>query len=147
MSQRILAACGLVLTCLLAGCGAGVAADPAEDAKLWQGNWMLVAATENGQQQTADLQWVVSGDHYNIRLNGVLNQDPYKITLDAAHKHVDVFHHDTPAGTFGGSLKGIYEVQAGSLKVCFDPTARAYPSSFDAGPGSRRVMYEFRRAQ
>jgi uncharacterized protein (TIGR03067 family) len=147
MSRQISAACALLLSCLLAGCGAGIAADPAEDAKLWQGTWTLVAATENGQRQTADLQWVVSGDHYNIRLNGVFNRDPYKITLDATHKQVDVFHHDTPQGTFGGSLKGIYEVQAGSLKVCFDPTARSYPSSFDAGPGSRRVTYEFRRAQ
>jgi len=131
--------------CLLSACGVG-AADAADDAKLWQGTWKLVSATENGQPQTGDLQWVVDGDHYNIRLNGVTHQDPYQITLHPAQKHIDVFHHEVPKGNYyGGSVKGIYEIRSDSLRVCYDLTGRAYPASFDAGPGSRRAIFEFRR--
>ena len=66
------------------------------------------------------------------------------ITLDASNKHIDVFHHDTPPGTYGGKLKGIYEIND-SLTVCYDLTAERYPKSLDAPRGSRQVLYKFRR--
>ena len=146
MSRIVAAVCLIVVSCLLAGC-AGLAADPAEDARLWQGTWTLVSVTSNGATQAADMQWVVDGDHYNIRLNGQLHADPYRITLDAAHKRVDLFHHETPKGTYGGSAKGIDAIHPDSLTVCYDLTGREYPRSFDAGPGSRRAVYTFRRVR
>lgn len=136
----------LVLSsCCLAGCGATDAADSAGDMTRWQGTWKLVSCTWNGQPQTADLQWIVEGDRYLIRLDGQTHEDPNPFTLDASRKHIDVNHHDTPRGTYGGKLKGIYEVSEGSLRVCYDLTGSQYPSSFDAAPGSRRVLYQFRR--
>src|SRR6266481_4386034 len=82
---------------------------------------------------------------YTIRLDGVSNQDPYMIKLNASQKQVDVFHHWTPPGTSGGKLKGIYEVSSDSLTVCYDLTDQAYPKSFEAKRGSRQVLYQFRR--
>jgi uncharacterized protein (TIGR03067 family) len=158
---RVAAGCLLVLSsgCLV-GCGqsstidsanaakaAGVgncAAATAEDTRQWQGTWTLVSATWNGETQTADAQWVVDGDHYTVRHNGMDAEiDPFK--LDACRKHVDVHHHDTPKGTYGGSLKGIYEIKGDRLRVAYDSTARQYPTSFESKPGSRHVSYEFRR--
>jgi uncharacterized protein (TIGR03067 family) len=131
--------------CLLAGCGAVSSADSAEDFKKWQGTWKMVATTYDGEPQGGDLDWVVEGDHYNIRLDQRLNPDPYTITLDASSKRVDIFHHDTPPRIYGGKLKGIYEVSGDSLKVCYELTAQRYPKSFDAPRGSRQVLYQFRR--
>jgi uncharacterized protein (TIGR03067 family) len=120
------------------------AAATAEDTRQWQGTWTLVSATWNGESQTADAKWVVDGDHYTVRHNGSdAEVDPFK--LDGCNKHVDVHHHDTPKGTYGGSLKGIYEIKADRLRVAYDPTARQYPTSFESKPGSRQVSYEFRR--
>ena len=82
---------------------------------------------------------------YTIRLDGVSNQDPYMIKLNASQKQVDVFHHWTPPGTSGGKLKGIYEVSSDFLTVCYDLTDQQYPKSFEAGRGSRQVLYQFRR--
>jgi len=135
----------VVLTCCLAGCGATHATDAAEDAKLWQGTWKMVSCTWNGAPQTGDLHWIVEGDRYTIRLDGQSHNDPYPFTLDAAQKHIDVNHHETPEGTYGGNLKGIYEISADSLRVCYDLTGRQYPRSFEAGPGSRQVLYQFQR--
>jgi uncharacterized protein (TIGR03067 family) len=134
----------IVLSCLLTGC-ASQAADTSDDTASWQGTWNLVACTWNGEPQNGDTQWIVSGDLYNIRLNGQTGSDPYHFTLDASQKRIDVFHHDTPEGTYGGKLKGIYELLGDSLKVCYDLTGERYPNSFAAGPGSRQVVYEFRR--
>jgi uncharacterized protein (TIGR03067 family) len=141
------------VACSLVGCGAPPAADPSADrpaggsadAKDWQGTWRLVSCTYDGEPQAGEMEWVVDGDQYKIRTEGQLGADPYPFTLDAGKKRIDVKHHDTPEGTYGGSLKGIYEIRGDSLKVCYDLTARQYPTSFDAPKGSRRVVYQFQR--
>jgi uncharacterized protein (TIGR03067 family) len=137
----------VILSCLAAGCGATRAADKANDTARWQGTWKLVSATSNGQTETANLKWIVSGDHYNICINGNTGSDPYMIKLDPSKKQIDVFHHDTPKGTYGGSYKGIYEIKGDSLKVCYDGKGQRYPQSFDAGPGSGQLLYQFQREQ
>ena len=136
----------ILFACLLAGCSVNhAAATEADDARAWQGTWKLVACTANGESEMADLQWIVSGDHYNIRLKGHTGEDPYTIKLDPKQKQIDVFHHETPKGTWGGSLKGIYEIKGNSLKVCYDLKGQRYPKSFEAGRGSGQVVYQFQR--
>ena len=135
----------LLMVCLFAGCKALAGGDSADDAKNWQGTWKLVSTIYDGQPQTADMEWIVDGDHYNIRLDGQLHNDPYPFTLDASRKQIDVVHHETPPGTYGGELKGIYQISGDSLTVCYDLTGQRYPTSFDAKPGSRQVLYQFRR--
>jgi len=137
--------CVAFLILSLAGCNSVLPSSSSDDKKALQGTWTLVAATENGTPQSGDMQWIVEGDEYRVRYNQQLEATPFKITLDASRKRIDAFHHDTPAGTYGGKLKGIYELSGSSLRVCYDLTGSYYPSSFDAGPGSRRVIYEFRR--
>lgn len=135
----------LLLGFLLAGCRGISAADSADDVGKWQGTWKLVGCTYDGEPQNGEMEWVVDGDHYNIRMNHHLGEDPYMFKLDAGRKRIDVFHHETPAGTSGGSVKGIYEISGDSLTVCYDLTDQGYPTSLDAPRGSRRVLYEFRR--
>jgi len=135
----------ILFTCLLAGCSARHVTSEADDTHAWQGTWNLVSCVANGESQTADLQWVVNGDHYTIRLDRTSGEDPYPFKLDSKQKHIDVHHHDTPAGTWGGHLKGIYDIQGSTLKVCYDLKGQRYPSSFEAGPGSAQVVYQFQR--
>ncbi len=137
--------CVALLCVLLTGCAGTLSSGSSDDQAKWQGTWKLVSVTENGEPQPGDLLWVVDGDHYNIVLNGQRNADPYRLTFDSDRGRVDVFHHDTPQGTYGGKLKGIYKVSPDSLSVCFDLTGSYYPDSFDAGPGSRRAIFQFQR--
>ena len=137
---------GLILVaCLLAGCGVNRAADVADDTRAWQGTWKLVSCVANGESHMADLQWLVNGDHYTIRLDRKTGNDPYTFKLDPQQKHIDVYHHDTPKGTYGGRLKGIYEISGDMLKVCYDLKGQRYPKSFEAGRGSGQVVYQFQR--
>ena len=135
---------------LLAGLSARtrpVTAGASDDLQSWQGTWKLISVTENGDLQSGNVEWIVDGDHYNIVVNQQRGNDPYNITLDPSHSRVDVFHHDTPPGTYGGKLKGIYKVSADHLTVCYDLTGANYPMSFDASAGSRRAVFEFQREQ
>ncbi len=133
-----------IWSCLLTGC-VTQGANPAADAKLWQGTWTMVACTWNGEPQPGNVQWIVQGDYYLIRVDRHTNTDHYPFQLDPILKHIDVNHHDTPPGTYGGKLKGIYEISGDKLRVCYDLTGAHYPRSFDARPGSKQVIYEFRR--
>ena len=135
----------LLLACSLAACRVSLIADSADDTREWQGIWRMVTTTYDGEPQTADMEWIVDGDHYTIRLNGQSHVDPYTIKLDPSQKHIDVFHHETPPGTSGGSLKGIYDISGDSLTVCYDLTGQRYPESFNANRGSRQVLYKFQR--
>src|SRR5271163_2542308 len=114
----------LLLGCLSAACRSDSTAESADATKNWQGTWKLVAATYDGEPQTADMEWIVNGDRYTIRLNEQLHEDPNVFKLDASRKHIDVFHHEAPPGTYGGQVKGIYEVTSDSLTVCYDLTGQ-----------------------
>ncbi len=135
----------LLLGCLLAGCRALSTADSADDTKEWQGTWKLVGSSYDGELQMADMEWIVDGYHYTIRLNQQSYEDPYMFKLDASRKQIDVLNHETPAGTYGGKLKGIYKIRGDSLTVCYDLTGQRYPESFEAKRGSRQVLYQFQR--
>ena len=135
----------VLVCCLIAACKVVVIAGSSDDTGEWQGIWRLVACTYDGEPQTADMEWIVDGDHYNVRLNGKTGEDPNMFKLDSSVKHIDVFHHETPPGTFGGKLKGIYDISDDSLTVCFDLTGQRYPEHFNANRGSRQVLYRFRR--
>ena len=135
----------VLLGCILAACRVAVIAGSSDDTEKWQDVWRMVSTTYDGEPQTADMEWIVDGDHYTIRLNGQSHVDPYTIKLDSSQKHIDVFHHETPPGTYGGSLKGIYDISGDSLTVCYDLTGQRYPESFNANRGSRQVLYKFRR--
>jgi uncharacterized protein (TIGR03067 family) len=132
-----------ILGIAVAGCNQ--LGSSANDLQALQGTWTMVETTYNGQPQPGKMQWVVEGNQYRIRVDQGLNPDPYQFTLDAEHRRIDVFHHDTPPGTYGGKLKGIYKLSGDSLTVCYDLTATHYPDSYKAPPGSRRVVYQFRR--
>jgi uncharacterized protein (TIGR03067 family) len=119
----------LLFVCLIAGCETVSSPNSADDARKWQGIWKLVSSTYDGEPQTADMEWIVDGNRYAISLNHQSHEDPYTFKLDASRKQIDVTHHETPAGTFGGSLKGIYEVSGNSLTVCYDLTGQRYPES------------------
>lgn len=135
----------ILWVCLLAGCELSHAATATDDPRAWQGTWRLVSCVSNGQSQKANLKWIVAGDRYKIQLDGKTGTDPYTFKLDSQQKHIDVFHHDTPKGTYGGALKGIYEIEGNALKVCYDLKGQRYPTSFDAGRGSAQVLYQFER--
>ena len=135
----------ILVACLLAGCGASQAATEADDTRAWQGTWKLVSCTSDGESQTADLQWIVDGDRYTIRVDRQLHADPYAFKLDSGRKRIDVHHHDTPQGTYGGHYKGIYALEGNSLKVCYDLRGAKYPGSFDAPRGSGQALFHFER--
>ena len=131
----------VLLGCLLAGCRVDVIAGSirryGEVARhLENGLLYLRRRAASGPIWSGS----VDGDHYTIRLNGQSECGPLRDQARRGRKRIDVFHHETPPGTYGGSLKGIYDISGDSLTVCYDLTGQRYPESFNANRGSRQVL-------
>ena len=137
--------CQLAVVICLTCASVASAADKTDDTRNWQGTWSMVSCTWNGEPQNGNVQWIVEGDHYTISMDRKSGHDPYNFKLDPSKKQIDVFHHETPKGTWGGSMKGIYEIKGDTLKVCYELKGERYPKSFEAGAGSGQVIYQFKR--
>jgi len=49
----------------------------------------------------ADMEWIVDRDHYNIRLDRHLQEDPNFFKARREPQANRLFHHETPPGIMG----------------------------------------------
>lgn len=120
---------------------------PADDAAKLQGTWKLTRAIFNGEPLTGDASLNIDGDQYNMIYEGNLTPSVFKVGT-AGPNTIWVFHHENPLasqGFWGGTLTGIYELSGDRLRICFDLTGRTYPKKFEAGKGSGRGIFEYKR--
>lgn len=118
-----------------------------EDLKRLEGAWDIVAAEFNGEEST---------DHFKRTLGGLLvkdkacrwkfspaKQEDVKLALDAdkSPRHVDM---DVGAGLV---LPGIYELSGDTLRLCWDDSGTARPTTFRTKADDRCILIRLRRAQ
>ena len=119
-----------------------------QDAKKLEGKWKLTRAIFSGQRLSGDASLTISGDQYIMVYEGNLTPSVFKLGT-AGPNTIWVFHHDeSPFGNqgfWGGTLTGIYELSGDRLRICFDLTGRTYPKKFEAGKGSGRGIFEYKR--
>ena len=120
---------------------------PEQDAKKLEGKWKLTRAIFSGQRLTGEASLTISGDQYIMVYEGNLTPSVFKVDT-AGPNTIWVFHHENPLasqGFWGGTLTGIYELSGDRLRICFDLTGRTYPKTFEAGKGSGRGIFEYKR--
>ncbi|HEX5411654.1 MAG TPA: TIGR03067 domain-containing protein [Terriglobia bacterium] len=119
-----------------------------DDAAKLQGKWKLTRATFNGLPLSGDASLIISGDQYIMTYEGNLTPSVFKLGT-AGPNTIWVFHHEespfASQGFWGGTLTGIYQLSGDRLRICFDLTGRTYPKNFEAGKGSGRGLFEYKR--
>ena len=136
---------GPVLMALAAGLL--VAADaPEGDLGRFQGTWALVSIEADGEldspelAEKARLRLVIEGESFTLkgeettRVKGTIRLDPA-----ATPKAYDSTYDD------GTRLKGIYQLDGDSLKLCIAPPGVDRPASFETKPGDRLTIATYRR--
>lgn len=135
---------------VMSGCsqaGFSSASTPEQDTQKLQGSWKLTQGRYDGETISDDVRWTFSGDQVTVEVHGGRETSQFKLGVGGP-RTIFVKHHDNPLagqGWIGGTLTGIYELSSDRLRVCYDMTGRSYPKRFDAGKGSRRIIYEFVR--
>jgi uncharacterized protein (TIGR03067 family) len=136
----------------LATAGLALAADAKDDAKKelekLQGTWVMVSSERGGKKMSEDevkaFQRTVKGDEYIVLHNGetlvkgTFTIDPTKKpkTIDALRSEGE--NKDTP-------MRGIYEIDGDTYKVCFAPPGMERPTEFVSKEGSMHVISVWKR--
>ena len=123
------------------------------DMEQLQGTWRLVYQQINGKQlpdeKTARIlhgKMAFSGEriHYRVEIQGFDFQFAYKLYPDQEPKGIDLTLTDSPDKQgVGRTMSGIYLLDGGNLKICYNPTNR--PAEFVAAKGTHSTLIVLKR--
>ena len=130
---------------LILSVGLLIAADAKEDAKNIQGEWKVESAVENGKPST-NLEGTVfthTAEKIAIKEPAAKKGETASYTLDSTQKpgHIDI----TPIQSTK-ILKGIFELDGDTLKICFTHGGER-PKEFASKEGSKTVLLTLKRQQ
>ena len=140
---------------LLAVLAVGVffAADaPKDDAtkkelEKFQGTWKFVSLEVDGnklpEEGFKDARLVITGDKFTVSEGRVLHKGVFKVDVSKKPKTIDVTFTEGPEK--GNTVRGIYELEGDTYKVCMTDTLKARPTEFASKPGSGHVLEVLKR--
>jgi len=142
----------VIVPLLIAIIGMPAAADDKDeaikkDAKLMEGVWLLQSFENNGKQTASDqiknIKLTVKGDRYLVDFGDQKMELSFKIDPTKNPKTIDFI---MTKGEQKGVTLGIYELGAGTLKICRSADAgQLRPTAFSTKEGSGTVMAIYKR--
>ena len=145
----------LFFTLLLTASGGTVAraddkADIEKELKKFQGTWTFESSESGGKKLPADeLKGFIlnfEGDKHTLKKGDeVIQVGTQKLDPSKSPKTIDVTMTEGP--NKGTVMLGIYEIDADTLKVCFDPEGKKRPTEFKSAPGSRNFVNVHKRVK
>jgi uncharacterized protein (TIGR03067 family) len=115
-----------------------------------QGAWVIVANTQEGKETPETLRaskrYTIKGDHYSVAFKGA--EKPmleFRIKLDPSSKPktIDLIGIKTDA-VF---LRGIYELDGDTLRLCFPVGDADRPKELKSEAGSRSGIITYKRVK
>lgn len=119
------------------------------DMKALQGAWSMSSVVVNGEEVPADVlkegKLVVEGDKYTATLNVSITST---FTLDPQKKPKAIDFKYTDGPQQGQSIKGIYEVEDDTFRLCrgLAPEAER-PTKFESGADSGLIFVVYKRSK
>ena len=125
-------------------------ADLEKEVKKFQGTWTIESSVTGGTELPADqlkgLVVVFEGDKHSVKKgDDVLQVGTQKLDPSKSPKTIDVTMVEGPSK--GTVMLGIYEIDADTLKVCFDPEGKTRPTEFKSPPGSKNFINVHKRVK
>jgi uncharacterized protein (TIGR03067 family) len=130
-----------------------VADDKAElekEARKFQGTWTFESSVTGGEELPADhlklFVVIFEGDKHTVKKGDeVIQVGTQKLDPSRSPKTIDVTMVEGPHK--GTVMLGIYEIDAHTLKVCFDPEGKTRPTEFKSPPGSKNFVNVHKRVK
>jgi uncharacterized protein (TIGR03067 family) len=158
MSRRT----GMRISSVLLFCAVGFAAsgapgtvadDKAElekEARKFQGTWTFASSVTGGEELPADhlkmFLVIFEGDKHTVKKGDeVIQVGTQKLDPSRSPKTIDVTMVEGPHK--GTVMLGIYEIDADTLKVCFDPEGKTRPTEFKSPAGSKNFVNVHKRVK
>jgi uncharacterized protein (TIGR03067 family) len=137
----------LCMAVILLGTVAALAADPPDDAKAIQGDWVPVKAELAGQAQGEAFLKAIRMKLVDGRYEVVVGEQPDKgtYTLDPAAKPKGLTVTGVDGPNKGRMIPAIYELQGDTLRVCYDLSGAKRPEEFKSAAGTQSFLVTYRR--
>jgi uncharacterized protein (TIGR03067 family) len=119
---------------------------PEGDKESLQGTWTVVSAEQDGQQLAAaklallPSKLIVTGDR--LTFQSATHAEKGKYELDEAETPPTI-----KVRTDRESLHGIYRLDEDLLKLCLAPQSQPQPGQFTTQPGTKQILWVFKRAK
>jgi uncharacterized protein (TIGR03067 family) len=137
--------CALIAIILL---GAGQATDEKKEAAKLQGTWNLDAITYDGEELKIKFKIVFKGNEGVVEGNDRVQTEYAKIKfkLDPASTPRGMDITITGGSQTDATMKGIYELKDGELRICAKVFGTDRPSEFKSADGSSIVLLTLKKA-
>lgn len=121
-----------------------------KEMKKFEGNWTIESSVTGGVEIPADqlkgFLVIYEGDKHTLKYGDkVFQVGTQKIDPSKTPKTIDVTMSDGPSK--GAVMLGIYEFDADTLKVCFDPEGKKRPTEFKSATGSANFLNVHKRVK
>jgi uncharacterized protein (TIGR03067 family) len=104
------------------------------DRKNIQGMWQVVSAWDSGRETPREalrhLKWTITKDRITYRFDERTTEWAYRLQPTRKPKAIDLTTEN------GHTMLGIYDLECGTLRVCFDEANRERPTAFESKPNS-----------
>ena len=125
-------------------------ADLEKEAMKFQGEWNIESSITGGTEIPADqlkgFLLIYEGDKHTLKFGDkVFQVGTQKIDPSKSPKTIDMTMIEGPQK--GAVMLGIYEIDADTLKVCFDPQGKNRPTEFKSEAGSQNFLNVHKRVK
>ena len=143
----------LLALCSLGSIAQGQKKDPVKkDADLIQGVWRGVSSISDGQEtpkaELDVMRLIVKDDRWNYAIGDgppIFNPAPkFVLNFDAKLKTIDVVSTKQKGQSL---LRGIYEIEGDTMKVCFAVGNAERPKEFTGTAGSKSGITVYKRGK
>jgi uncharacterized protein (TIGR03067 family) len=125
-----------VTLCIVAIASMGWCADTkaAETDRALNGSWALTAGEQSGEKMSDEtlksIHLVLANGKYTAKVGDQTDQGTY--TVDTSKTPHTLKLTGTSGPNKGKTMLAIYEVEKGTLKVCYDLDGKAFPEKFES---------------
>jgi len=117
-------------------------------AGTWRPQWSIGDGLPTLRNDLRDVTLTFANSRCEVRRGGTLiRRGSYATDPTQSPKTIDVCFTESDVGELiGATLRGIYEVKAGDLRICYGPPGGVRASSFSAEKGTGQYLAEYRRS-
>jgi uncharacterized protein (TIGR03067 family) len=127
---------------------------PADDAakkelEKFTGSWQAVAVEHDGkkgtEEQVKTVKLTVRGEKYTFQVGEQVVEGTHRLDPSKNPKQIDALRSKGPDA--GKTLRGIYELDDETFKVCFAPADKDRPAAFATREGDGQRLMTFKRVK
>jgi uncharacterized protein (TIGR03067 family) len=132
---------------IIAVASVGWCADPTPERDPLNGAWSLTSGVMSGKKVTDEVRKNTRiglvNKRYRLKISDQIYEGWY--TLDKSKTPPTMTLVCTKGPNEGQTMLAIYELDKGTLKVCYDMSGKAFPEKFESKPGTQTFLAIYER--